>query len=389
MKNKHSGAITRLYSPRATLCAIGIKLRSLKFFDTIAEHVKVRQKIIKHTPLEKLTDAFVAILAGAHGLVEINTRVRTDAALQRAFGRSCCAEQSVVQETLDACTSENVRQMKRAFKALLQKHSRCYSHPYKGRLQLLDVDMTGLPCGRQAERASKGYFANHPHRYGRQMARVIASHYEEIIADCVLPGNVQLTKVLRPLVEEMEVTLDLDQAKRSRTVLRIDAGGGSLNDVNWLLRRGYQIHSKDYSFQRAAGIAPTVKEWFPDPLHPGRQVGWATCGSHDYERHVRRLIVRWRKRNGQECFAATLSTLTPQQVFGLLGQSPKMLHDRQAVALAYAYLYDKRGGTIEIEFKEDKQGFGLTKRNKKRYEAQQMIVLLSALAHNVVVWSRE
>jgi hypothetical protein len=52
-------------------------------------------------------------------------------------------------------------------------------------------------------------------------------------------------------------------------------------------------------------------------------------------------------------------------------------------------LYDKRGGAIEIEIKEDKQGFGLTKRNKKRYYAQQMIVLLSALAHNVVVWSRE
>ena len=50
--------------------------------------------------------------------------------------------------------------------------------------------MTGLPCGRQAEKASKGYFANHPHRYGRQMARVVATHYQEIIADCVLPGNV-------------------------------------------------------------------------------------------------------------------------------------------------------------------------------------------------------
>jgi hypothetical protein len=388
MKNEQS-AHTRLYSPRATLCAIGIKLRSLKFFDTLAEHVHIKQKTIHHTPMEKLTDAFIAILAGAHGLAEINTRVRTDTALQRAFGRHSCAEQSVVQETLDACTSQNISQMKRAFKALLKAHGRSYRHPYKDKLQLLDVDMTGLPCGRKAEKASKGYFANKPHRYGRQMARVIAAQYEEIVSDCVLPGNVQLNKVLRPLIEEMEATLDLDREKRSRTVLRIDAGGGSLNDVNWLLKRGYQIHSKDCSMQRAAGIAPTVKEWFNDPLHPGRQLGWATCGSHDYEREVRRLIVRWRKKNGQECFAATLSTLTPQQVFNLLGQSPKMLHDRQAIALAYAYLYDKRGGTIEIEFKEDKQGFGLTKRNKKRYEAQQMIVLLSALAHNVVVWSRE
>lgn len=315
--------------------------------------------------------------------------MRTDAALQRAFGRSSCAEQSVVQETLDHCTSENVRQMKRAFKVLLQKHGHSYSHPYKGRLQLLDVDMTGLPCGHQAERASKGYFANRPHRYGRQMARVVATRYEEIIADCVLPSNVQLNKVLRPLIEETEMTLDLDRAKRSRTVLRIDAGGGSLHGVNWLLKRGYQIHSKDCSLQRAAGIAPTVQQWFDDPLHPGRQIGWATCGRLDYERDLRRLIVRWKKKNGQECFAALLSTLTPRQVFDLLGWPPKLLGDQHQVALAYAYLYDKRGGAIEIEFKEDKQGFGLTKRNKKCYEAQQMIVLLGALSHNVVVWSKD
>jgi hypothetical protein len=389
MKNQPTVATTRLYSPRATLCAIGIKLHSLKFFDTIAEHVKVRQKTIKHTPVEKLTDAFIAILAGAHGLSEINTRVRSDAALQRAFGRSSCAEQSVVQETLDACDAENVRQLKHAFKALTRAHSRAYRHSYKAELQLLDVDMTGLPCGRQAERASKGYFANKPHRYGRQMARVIATRYEEVVLDWVGPGNVQLNRCLRPLVEETEWMLDLDAARRARTVLRIDAGGGSINDVNWLLSRGYQIHSKDVSAERAAGIAPTVKEWFMDPLHPGRQVGWATCPSDGYVREVRRLIVRWRKRNGQERFAALLSTLTPRQVFGLLGESPQRLADRRAVALAYAYLYDKRGGAIEIEIKEDKQGFGLSKRNKKRYYAQQVVVLLSALAHNVVVWSRE
>jgi hypothetical protein len=249
--------------------------------------------------------------------------------------------------------------------------------------------MTGLPCGRQAEKASKGYFANKPHRYGRQMARVVATHYEEVVIDWVGPGNVQLNKVLRPLIEETEWMLDLDVGKRARTVLRIDAGGGGINDVNWLLKRGYHIHSKDVSLQRAAGIAPTVKEWFPDPRHPGRQVGWATCPSDGYEREVRRLIVRWQKRNGQECFAALLSTLSPRQVFDLLGHSPKLLGDPRAVALSYAYLYDKRGGAIEIEIKEDKQGFGLTKRNKKRYYAQAVAVLLSALAHNVVVWSRE
>ena len=55
---------------------------------------------------------------------------------------------------------------------------------------------------------------------------------------------------------------------------------------------------------------------------------------------------------------------------------------------AYAAFYNQRGGTVEIEIKEDKQGVGLTKRSKKRFEAQQMVVLLNSLAHNLLVWSR-
>jgi hypothetical protein len=43
MKSKQPVAGTRLYSPRAALCAIGIKRSSLKFFDPIAEHVQDRQ----------------------------------------------------------------------------------------------------------------------------------------------------------------------------------------------------------------------------------------------------------------------------------------------------------------------------------------------------------
>ena len=81
------------FSLRATLCVLGAKIKALKLFDTLAQHLHIQQKTVKHTPLEKLCDAFIALLAGAHGLYEINTRLRTDTALQRAFGRQACAEQ--------------------------------------------------------------------------------------------------------------------------------------------------------------------------------------------------------------------------------------------------------------------------------------------------------
>src|SRR5207302_9404469 len=62
--------------------------------------------------------------------------------------------------------------------------------------------------------------------------------------------------------------------------------------------------------------------------------------------------------------------------------------DLAAVLLAYVYFYDARGGGIECGFKQDKQALGLTKRNKKRLAAQRMLVCLSALAHNLLVWAK-
>lgn len=70
--------MTQHYTPHATLAAIGLKLSSLKLFDTVKEHVRIKQKTVRHKPVDKLYDAFIAILAGAHGLCEINTRLRSD-----------------------------------------------------------------------------------------------------------------------------------------------------------------------------------------------------------------------------------------------------------------------------------------------------------------------
>jgi Transposase DDE domain group 1 len=380
---------TNRFSPHASLAALGLKLTAIDLFGPIKELVKIDQKSVKYTPIEKLQDAFIAILAGARGLVEINTRLRSDTALQRAFGRNGCAEQSVVQETLTACNSTNVAQMVAATKDILQLHSLAYKHDYCASYQLLDVDVTGLPCGPKAEAAKKGYCGGDGIRYNRQLGRVIAAYYEEIIVDCLYPGNIYLAKSLRWLVEAAEERLGLDEAKRQRTILRVDAGGGNLETVNWMLERGYQIHCKDVSTARAEAMARTVTQWVDDPKHPGRQLGWVNDGDgYDYARPIRRLAIRWPKNNGKFKHAMLLSTLEPEAVIALLKQPNHMVNDVQAVVLAYAHFYDLRGGTIEIEIKEDKQGIGIGKRSKKTFPSQQMVMLLNSLAHNVIVWSR-
>jgi hypothetical protein len=378
------------FSPRASLAALGLRLRCLGLFEAIAAHVHVPQKTVKHTPAEKLYDAFLAILSGAHGLCEINTRLRADPTLQRSFGRSTCAEYSLVQDTLDACTQENVEQLRRVVASLFRAHSRAARHDYSDSLQVLDLDMTGLPCGPQAELSRKGYFSKEGIRYGRQLGRVVAGATEEVVTDLLFPGNVQLNSALRSLVSAAEDVLLLDRRRRSRTVLRMDSGGGSLDDLNWCLARGYQLHCKDISGKRAEVWAATVVEWFDDPTHPERQIGWVIPEeTPDYVRPVRRLAIRWRKRNRQLGHDLLISTLAPDEVLRLLGRPECEAHEPELVALAYAKLYDQRAGAIEIEIRESKQGVGITRRRKKRAAAQAMLTLLNTLAHNVLVWARE
>jgi len=228
-----------------------LKVRQIGLLKPIFQKVRIAQKTVKFSPAEKLVDALITILAGAHGLVEANKRVRPDPGLQQAFGRSGCAEQSVIQDTLDACTSENVKQMEEALAVIYRQHSRGYRHPYDRQWQILDIDITGRPCGPKAAFATPGYFSRQRNRRGRQAGYVLATRYEEVVVQQVFSGNESLTKALRPLVEAAESVLELDDAKRRRTILRIDAGGGTVEHINWLLEQGYQLHCKDYSGHRA------------------------------------------------------------------------------------------------------------------------------------------
>lgn len=382
------------YSPRASLVAVGTQVRRWRIFGPIRQHVTIAQKSVQHTPWDKLYDGFIAVLAGAQGLVEINKRVRSDAVLQAAFGRSACAEQSVVQDTLDACTADNVVQMECALDEIYRQRSRGYRHRYSYAWQVLDVDMTGQPCGKKAEFASKGYFAGERNRRGRQVGRVLATLYSEIVVERLYAGTTQLAAAFVPLLQAAEKTLGLAgdeaavMAKRARTIVRMDAGGGSVEDVNWALERGYQVHGKDYSGTRAQILAQSVTHWVDDPKVPGRQVGWVTQEATEYVRAVRRVAVRCHKANGQWGVGVLISSVEVEDILPLSGQSRKQRQDDDAVLLAYVYFYDQRGGGVETTFKEDKQGLGISQRNKKRFAAQQMVTQLNALAHNVLVWTR-
>src|SRR5947208_5776952 len=155
--------------------------------------------------------------------------------------------------------------MEAAMDQIFRQYSRAARHDYQKELQIMDADITGMPCGKKAAFASKGYFAKQRNRRGRQLGRVLASRYEEVVVDRLFDGTTQLTKALQPLMQAAEQILGLDQRQREHTLVRTDAGGGSVDDVNWLLAGGYQVHGKDYSSKRAQRLAQSVQDWVDDP----------------------------------------------------------------------------------------------------------------------------
>jgi hypothetical protein len=375
------------YSARASLVAVGMHFQHMGVWSVIGEHVHIRQKVLRHTPLEKLLDCLLNMLAGGQGLVETNTRVRPDRALQLAFGRSTCAEQSTISDTLNACTSANVAEMRTAITLILQQHGCSYRHPYAQDWQLLDVDMTGMPAGRAGEEVTKGYFAGEKNRRGRQLGRVLASWYGEILVDRLYNGRRQLNSCLPELVLAAEEVLALDNHKRQRTIVRIDGGGGEDEHINWLLNRDYSVLVKVKNWRRAAKLAASVTNWYVDPKVADREVGWVEQ-PHGYARPTRQLALRKQKKNGAWSYHVLVCSLTDAMLFRLCEQPLPAQLQRQDVLFAALHAYDRRGGGLETQNRGDKQGLGLAQRNKQRFAAQEMLVLLAQLAHNLVIWTR-
>ncbi len=375
------------FSARASLVMVGVQFRRLNIWTIVEEHVKIKQKVLVHTPLDKLLDCLINILAGGTGLVEINTRVRPDPAIQRAFGRTACADQSTTSDTVNACTADNVKEMRTAVKAILKQHGQSYRHDYEAKWQLLDVDVTGMPAGRLGQGVTKGYFAKQKNRRGRQLGRVLATWYEEIIVDQLYNGKRQLDSSLPELISAAEVVLDLDASKRKRTILRVDGGGGDDDNINSALAQDYHLLIKVKNWRRAAKLADTVTCWYPDYKVADREAGWVEK-PHPYVRPTRQLALRKRKANGTWSYHVLVFTLTDEMLFHLCGQEVPDPLEPSDVLLAALHAYDLRSGGVETQNRGDKQGLGLSRRNKQLFEAQEMLVLLAQIAHNVVIWTR-
>ncbi|NLS79291.1 MAG: hypothetical protein GXY76_18740 [Chloroflexi bacterium] len=348
----------------APLAVLGYCLSRTRFLDPLWNGLDLGLKTVDHSPEAKLQNLLLSILAGCRSIAQVNTRLRAEAALAQAWGL-VWTDQSNLARTLDAFTDAQVALLRRGSEALFRRESRTLRHDWAQGWLWLDIDLTPLPISKQAEGSTKGKF-DRKNRYGRQLARVQAPQYHETLFSHVYPGKQESSSAYVPTVESLAAFLNLSQEQKQRTVLRSDAGFGSDANINYALRAQWQVLTKNKGGPRPNLWAQRVaaEDW--QPLRVDRWVARATAPPA-YARPTQCLVLRWLTPGGQTKHGIVVSSVMAWSM---------------AETIAH---YDERGA-CETEIQADKGGLRLERRRKKRLAAQEALVLLTDIAHNLLAW---
>jgi len=148
------GLVNTQYAPLAALIGHYKQAQTLKPLDWVSVPIKTRD----FSPTSKLTQVLFSILAGCEYLSEVNTKLKTEIGLAQVCHLDCFSDQSNLSGTLDALTLTNIDQLRTAVTTIWQQDSQTLAHDWRGFLWL-DFDLSGLPCGKQAQKGKKGYFS--------------------------------------------------------------------------------------------------------------------------------------------------------------------------------------------------------------------------------------
>ncbi len=196
-----------------------------------------------------------------------------------------------------------------------------------------------------------------------------APQYQETLFSHLFPGSTPSLSAYIPIFQHLDPFLKLSILQKQRTILRSDSGFGSDHNLDYALDEDWQVLSKGYAARRTSSIARKAANanW----LELGRD-RWITLAPQapTYIRPVQYLLLRWRIEKGDLKHATVICSV---------------LEWSWSRIIEY---YDDRGA-CETEIQADKAGLKICKRRKRQLAAQESLILLSDLAHNILAWTKQ
>ncbi len=181
------------------------------------------------------------------------------------------------------------------------------------------------------------------------------------------PGKQESSPAYLPTVAALESLLAFTPQQKQRTILRSDSGFGSDANINQVLSDSWQVLTKNKGGRRPQVFAERIAAEAWQDLGKQRWVA-KVPQPITYMRPTQSLSLRWLTEQQKMKYAIVVCSILEWSPAEVIAQ------------------YDDRGA-CETEIKADKSGLQLERRRKKHAAAQEALVLLTDIAHNLLAWS--
>lgn len=169
-------------------------------------------------------------------------------------------------------------------------------------------------------------------------------------------------------MQALDQFLNLNPVQKQRTILRSDSGFGGDDNVNYALGKKWQLLTKGSGGQRPGSFARQVAAADWQVLRPDDRWVAQVVNPPTYLESVQHLLLRWRNQKRELKYATVVCSILAWSMTEVINH------------------YDARGA-CETEIQADKGGLKLCKRRKKHLPPQEVLILLTDIAHNLLAWS--
>lgn len=190
------------FSITGFLVPTGHYAQKIGLIDLFKEHLKVKMKTIRHTPVEKIIELFVSMISGCPDVKTINNRLVPDKLAAAAWCQKQFADQSRVSEVLHRITPENLIQLEKIFQTLFNEQSLARRHP-RNEWLIVDVDMTGLPVSpgsKTYEKAAFGFMQKEKGKGYKLTCPYTGGAFGEVFGGLFDPGSAHSASKLTDLL---------------------------------------------------------------------------------------------------------------------------------------------------------------------------------------------
>lgn len=190
------------------LIPCGLYAQKIGLFEVFEKHLKIDMKKVRYSPIDKVIELFVSIIAGCPDNKTINNRLVPDRLSASAWNLEKFADQSQINILLHRVNKENLQQLEETYQEIFAAHSLAARYP-KNKILTVDLDMTGLAVSPTSTTYEGAEFGHMDKKTGKSKGyqfsvAYIAQEVREVLGGVVDPGNVHCSTRLPQLIQLIE-----------------------------------------------------------------------------------------------------------------------------------------------------------------------------------------